>query len=253
MSAYLTRVIDPKHLKRNKIEKMHQLYLGYYSGVTLEQFERDIHNLNRIIILEEKQSEKPMGFLGMGLLYLTHHNKKITIVFGGKTVLDRQLWKSRWSARLQSVWAKEMFLHYLKHISQPHYMYGSPTGYRTYLLFAGASIEYWPCWYQYHPDLEALAHEISVKLYGDDYDAQKKIVIFHSAYALKEDVSDITPELIAKNPGIKLFSELNPDWAKATGLPFIARVDLKMLLRVFYKKLWRGFKFFNRKTKKHSD
>jgi hypothetical protein len=54
--------------------------------------------------------------------------------------------------------------------------------------------------------------------------------------ALKEQVADITPELLSE-PRIKYFQEKNPNWARGEELTCIARMTFFMPLKYLLKKL----------------
>lgn len=239
MSEILFKVIKSDELDDAQVSAMHQLFLEYYNGVSLDQFAQDLKKSTQCIIAINKSTNKIAGFIGQHILGIPYKEKNIVVFCGGKTISDRQYWKGHLTNQLQMLWIKELFAHYLKNISKPHYMYFAPTGFKTYLLLTNNSIEYWPCWNNNDEELSDIANFISVYLYDHDYNSSTKLVNFKQYYALRQDVAEITEEML-KNPKIALFAKLNPTWKQGTGLPSIARINLLTLIKMVYRKFRRS-------------
>ena len=119
----------------------------------------------------------------------------------------------------------------MKYVNTPVFWLLISKGYKTYLLLTNNFHQFYPCSKSHNMRLEAVVDEYCKQLYPLAYDPITRLLDFGGEYQnLKDDVAEITDEMIANDQNIRHFEKLNPSWKQGTELPCAGEVTISMLL-----------------------
>jgi hypothetical protein len=230
----IAATVRVKKLSRLEIERMYELFSEYYQNHTRESFEHDLLEKNHVILLRDSQTSVLQGFSTLLRVTLLKSGKKIIGVYSGDTVIGREYWGS---GALGIEFLKYLWKLNLRSAGTPVYWFLISKGYKTYLLMAKNFVTHYPRIESETPtEYRQLMDEFYGKKFGSNYDPASGVIRFNGvACALKDQVADITPELL-KEPRIDFFQRRNPGWMKGDELACVARMTFWMPFKYALKK-----------------
>lgn len=210
----------------------------YYSPVDRDQFEKDLREKTKIILLLGPQSEI-LGFSTILVQELLVLGRKILAIYSGDTVLDRDHWGN---GALGRAFGRFLLQTKLKNPWVPCYWFLISKGYKTYLLMANNFPKHFPRFECPTPPFERAAmDQFYGSKFGASYISEKNWILPQgNSYALRVSVADIDYGLL-KIPRISFFVERNPQWQKGYELTCIAHVSLWVPFRYFLKRTIKRF------------
>ncbi len=226
-----------KSLARGEIDRMYDLFSEYYQNHTRESFEHDLLEKNHVILLRDSRTRVLQGFSTLLTVTLSKSGKKIIGVYSGDTVTAREYWGS---GALGIEFLKYLWKLNLRSGGTPVYWFLISKGYKTYLLMARNFATHYPSIdRETPPEYRQLMDEFYGQKFGGSYDPASGVIRFTGvACALKDQVADITPDLL-REPRIDFFQRRNPGWAKGDELACVARMTFWMPFKYALKKAFK--------------
>lgn len=226
--------IRVKKVSRQELERMYELFAEYYQNHTYESFQHDLFAKNHVIFLKDKKTNRLQGFSTLLRVPLQMNGKKVVGVYSGDTVVNKDYWGS---PALGIEFLKYLWKLKVRRLGTPVYWFLISKGYKTYLLMAKNFKTFYPRFEDKTPEhFKLLMDEFYGNKFPDSYHIESGLII-HSgtSCALRENISDITMELISE-PRIAFFQKQNPEWAKGNELTCIAEMTLFMPFKYIIKK-----------------
>ena len=216
-----------KHVSVPQLLEMHQVFIQYYHNAPLNSFVTDMGKKTGIILLQEKYSEKIVGFSTWTELDIIRNGERSIGIFSGDTVVEKKFWGNK---ELQKTFVKQLLKTKIKNPKTPVFWLLISKGYKTYLLLTNNFPKHYPSYKRNNIKLESIVDEYCEQLYPEAYNREKRLLNFGSDYQfLKDDVAEITPNMTESNPKIRHFAKLNPSWQQGTELPCIGEVSVHMM------------------------
>jgi len=218
------------------MHRMYQVYRRYYENISLDVFCRDMLEKSGVFIIDERVSGRTVGFSTLKVLDMEVAGEKVTAVFSGDTIIEREFWGNK---VLQFQFFLRVLKEKLKRPGRPLFWLLISKGYKTYLLLANNFYTYYP-----HPEGQNshLAEHVGVycrALFPGYFCEHRGLLDFGSGYThLKDDVAGITDEMRHASAKIRFFEQRNPSWHRGTELPCIGLVDRHLLMR-YPLDVWR--------------
>ena len=231
----VSETLRVKKIKRGDIEKMYQLFSDYYNNHTLNTFEHDLFEKDHVILLRDKENQSIQGFSTLVCNPLRKSSKEVIGVFSGDTVVNKNYWGS---SVLGLEFLKYLWFLKIKRPGVPVYWFLITKGYKTYLMMAKNFSTFYPRFEEHTPqEYKKLMDDFYSKKFPHLYDPNSGLICHDGeSCALKEQVADITPDLLTE-PRIKFFQEKNPHWQRGEELTCIAKMTFWMPLKYLLKKL----------------
>jgi hypothetical protein len=207
---------------------MHALLYRHFSGVTREQFERDLTEKNWVLLLRDGDGAL-VGFSTM-LVYETRDDtgKAVSIVCSGDTIVDPSAWNS---AALPREWIAAVNRLRERYRNGPYYWLLITSGFRTYRLLS----TFWRTFYPRFDvptavDRQRLLDVIATERFGDRYDSATGIVRFERPQTLRPHLAGIAAER-HRDPHVAFFSKRNPGHVDGDELACLCELDESNLTR----------------------
>ncbi|MFT7371773.1 MAG: hypothetical protein ACI9T9_000452 [Oleiphilaceae bacterium] len=216
--------------------EMHRVFVQYYHNANLHNFVTDMGKKTGVIILQEKNTKKIIGFSTWTELNIIKGDKKSIGIFSGDTVVEKEYWGNK---ELQKTFVKQLLKTKIKNPKTSVFWLLISKGYKTYLLLTNNFPKHYPSHKKNNIKLESIVDEYCEQLYPDAYNKDDRLLNFGDDYQyLKDDVADITPDMTDENLDIRHFTKLNPSWQQGTELPCVGEVSLHMMWRFMRKNLF---------------
>lgn len=228
-------------LKEDQIKVMFSLFERYYENVNFEQFQSDLNNKTKVILLITAQKEIG-GFSTLTEFKIEHEGKVHHVLYSGDTIIDKNF---RGTAALTMEFLKNILMAKVKRPFSPVWWFLISKGYKTYLLLANNFITYYPRFDKPTPMKEkSILDEMATQLFQDNYSRELGLIEFpkDEHERLKSLVAPISDTLKEKNPKIAFFEEKNPNWQDGVELACIGEVSLMLGIRHPLKVLFKLFK-----------
>lgn len=234
-NALKATTIEVKNLKRDEVLRMYELFNEYYIHHDLSQFEQDLFEKDHVILLRDKENQSIQGFSTLVCNPLRKSSKEVIGVFSGDTVVNKNYWGS---SVLGLEFLKYLWFLKIKRPGVPVYWFLITKGYKTYLMMAKNFSTFYPRFEEHTPqEYKKLMDDFYSKKFPHLYDPNSGLICHDGeSCALKEQVADITPDLLTE-PRIKFFQEKNPHWQRGEELTCIAKMTFWMPLKYLLKKL----------------
>jgi hypothetical protein len=224
---------------------MHKVFVQYYHNANLHNFVTDMGKKTGVIILQEKNTKKIIGFSTWTELDITTNGKKSIGIFSGDTVVEKEYWGNK---ELQKTFVKQLLKTKIKNPQTSVFWLLISKGYKTYLLLTNNFPKHYPSHKRNNIKLESIVDEYCEQLYADAYNKDNRLLNFGDNYQyLKDDVAEITPHMTDENLEIRHFTKLNPSWQQGTELPCVGEVSIYMMWRFMLKNV---FSVKGKKTQK---
>lgn len=224
-----------KHVSVPQLLEMHQVFIQYYHNAGLNNFVTDMGKKTGVIILQEKSTDKIVGFSTWTELDIEQNGEKAIGIFSGDTVVEKQYWGNK---ELQKVFVKQLLKTKIKKPKTPVFWLLISKGYKTYLLLTNNFPKHYPSHEKNNIKLEAVVDQYCQQLYPDAYNKENRLLDFGDNYQyLKDDVAEITEDMTEENPEIRHFTKLNPSWQQGTELPCVGEVSVHMMWNFMRKNM----------------
>jgi hypothetical protein len=225
--------------------EMHKVFVQYYHNANLHNFVTDMGKKTGVIILQEKNTKKIIGFSTWTELDITTDGKKSIGIFSGDTVVEKEYWGNK---ELQKTFVKQLLKTKIKNPQTSVFWLLISKGYKTYLLLTNNFPKHYPSHKSNNIKLESIVDDYCEQLYPDAYNKDNRLLNFGDNYQyLKDDVAEITPHMTDENLEIRHFTKLNPSWQQGTELPCVGEVSIYMMWRFMLKNV---FSVKGKKTQK---
>jgi hypothetical protein len=213
---------------------MFRLMDRYYTGMTRDQFDRDLSNKDHLIRMFDGAGEL-CGFSTIQRLWLDYQGKKILVVFSGDTVIDQDCWGQK---HLQNGFTRYLIRTWFERPFRPLYWFLISKGFKTYLLMRN-NFASWPNHRGQAPaEVQTVLDAAANTKYSEQYDSERGLIVFprgDGTQAVKSPYLQLSAEEL-KNPDIRYFVERNPEHHLGDELCCLAKVRLRELL-------WIGLKY----------
>lgn len=222
------------------LRAMYAVFTRYYDNISLEQFIEDMSAKTGIIVLRDQNEDRIVGFSTLKSKRLRIGHRRVTGVFSGDTILEREYWGNR---SLQVAFYGRMVREKIKRPLSPVFWLLISKGYKTYLLLANNFVRYYPDVEGRFDWLEPYVDAYCRILFPGAYSPDSRLLDFgEGSTHLKGEVTPITRTMRQHNPKIRFFEECNPSWQRGTELPCIGLVGYLELFRfpfLLLAKSWR--------------
>ena len=208
---------------------MHELFAEYYENADMDTFVRDLSRKDGAVLVYEADGGPLRGFTTMKTMPLPEVGPTAIGVFSGDTILHESHWGD---PALQNGVARFMTRLKFSNLNSRVYWLLISKGYKTYLLMAKNFPHYYPRYDEPNdPDLEAIAERYAKSIFPDYYDESRRVLDFgHRYQRLRGEVAPITSQDRLREPAIRYFERLNPEWTRGVELPCVAEISLDMLI-----------------------
>ncbi len=224
-----TRYHKLEQISIKEIREMFKVFCRYYENTSMEQFVADLSKKTGAFIIRRKLDDAIVGFSTMGIYHLNVDGRKIRGIFSGDTILDKDYWGNR---AMNAAFVKRVLWEAIKDPLTPQDWFLISKGYKTFLLLTRNFPDYYP-----HPERETPELKRITQAYCDEFflgylNRERMVLDFGEGYnCLKDEVTPITHEQ-RQEADIAFFEKCNPDWARGTELPCVARADLMTFFQV---------------------
>lgn len=228
----ITKTLLPVEKLNQEKDEMFSLLKTHFTGVTPEQFEKDLTSKNWVILLRDNLILK--GFTTMLFYDAKFEEETVRIVYSGDTITDPSMWSS---PALAQAWVAS-----IKEIHQGRkeklYWLLISSGFRTYRFLSVFWKTFYPCYNQNTPpNIAKLINNLAQKQFGQDYDAQTGIVRFPQPQILRPHVREIPYQRLT-NPHVTFFLQKNPNYHQGDELVCLAEVSEAHLTRAGLR-IWK--------------
>jgi len=208
-------------LSERDIQSMFRVFGENFNGATMETFERDLRSKNWVIVLRDATTHEIEGFSTLALYETEFHNKPLSVVYSGDTIIRREYWGT---PQLPSTWIKTV-LEKSAHMVEPLYWLLISSGYKTYRFLTVFYKEFYPRYdVPTPPDIQYLMEHLASQRFGLDYHCEEGVVRFRDgATPLREGLAEVTDQRL-HDPHVAFYLERNPGYINGDELVCITRV-----------------------------
>lgn len=211
-----------KNISVLQLLEMHKVFIKYYHNADLATFVTDMGKKTGVFIIQEKRTNKIVGFSTWTEFDLMQDGERAIGVFSGDTIIEKEYWGN---TALQKAFAIQLLKTKIKNPKTPVYWLLISKGYKTYLLLTNNFPIHYPSYEKNNIKLEGVVDHYCKTLYPDAYNEEDKLLNFGEDYQfLKDDVAQITDAMTKNDPNIRHFTKLNPSWDKGVELPCAGEV-----------------------------
>jgi len=224
-----------KYVSVPQLLEMHKVFVQYYHNADLHTFVTDMGKKTGVILLQEKGSNRIVGFSTWTELNINQNGDKSIGIFSGDTVVEKEYWGNK---ELQKTFVKQLLKTKIKNPKTPVFWLLISKGYKTYLLLTNNFPKHYPSHEKNNIKLESIVDEYCEQLYPSAYNKENRLLDFGDDYQfLKGDVAEITDDMTDENPKIRHFAKLNPSWQQGTELPCVGEVSVHMMWNFMRKNM----------------
>lgn len=198
-------VLEREQLSPSLTDEMYQLLTNHFDGVTRTQFERDLSEKNRVILL--LRDGTVVGFSTI-LAYTTIFEcSPLNVIYSGDTIVSPAAWGTTALPRAWVAAVNELRADLPDH---PCYWLLLTSGFRTYRFLPVFWRDFFPrhdCHTPLH--IEALLKHLAAERFGDQFDPANGIVRFARPQRLSHELKCVDASRL-ENPHIAFFNKRNP-------------------------------------------
>lgn len=224
-----------KHISVPNLLEMHKVFVQYYHNADLNNFVTDMGKKTGVILLQDRDSKKIIGFSTWTELEIVKNGKKSIGIFSGDTVVEKRFWGNK---ELQKTFVKQLLKTKIKNPNTSVFWLLISKGYKTYLLLTNNFPKHYPSHKKNNIKLESIVDDYCEQLYPSAYNKENRLLNFGNDYQyLKDDVAEITSNMTKENLEIRHFTKLNPSWQQGTELPCVGEVSIYMMWNFMRKNM----------------
>jgi hypothetical protein len=201
-----SRLVRTENLCLKDTQAMYSLLNTHFDGVKLDVFEADLASKNWVILLEEANTDRLIGFSTM-LVYTTQFaGESLGVVYSGDTIVDPNGWSS---CSLSRCWIASVNQLRSEYAQDKLYWLLISSGYRTYRFLPTFWQDFYPRYDTATPEhILSLMEFLCRDRFGNDYNQNLGIVRFPHPHQLRQ-LKGIPKERL-QDPHIRFFATKNP-------------------------------------------
>jgi hypothetical protein len=199
-------VVRRDELSPSLADEMFQLLTTHFDGVTRTQFESDLAEKNRVILLFRDASL--VGFSTLLAYTTTFEGSPLNVIYSGDTIVSPTAWGTTALPRAWVAAVNELRADLPEHRC---YWLLLTSGFRTYRFLPVFWREFFPrhdCRTPAH--IAALLEHLAIERFGKQFDPDTGIVRFPQPQKLNHQLQ-CADEGRSQNPHIAFFNKRNPD------------------------------------------
>jgi hypothetical protein len=233
MADYLEgRVVDANAISNFQKNEMFSLLTNNFEGYTKKNFEKDLENKDKVILLENSLKEIG-GFTTIQNFDVLSKDQTIRGIFSGDTIINSRYWNKH---NMFKVWLEYTFQK--KEESQnPLYWFLISSGCRTYKILPAFFKDYFPKYDKEDATMKNVLDVFAEHKFGNEYDSKSGLIIFQkSTERLKCNLANVD-EKQAKNPHVAYFLNKNPKFYLGHELACVVEIKKENLTNMGLKLL----------------
>jgi len=213
---------------------MYALFASQFSGVSRDEFLRDLAEKNWVLLLRGEHGELA-GFSSLHVYRTVVGERELTVVYSGDTVVDVRTWSD---SALSYYWMGAIDFLQRFYDTDRLYWFLLVSGYRTYRFLPVYSEFFYPRYDRpTPPEVQETMDALALARFGDRYDPATGIVRLRAPARLKGELSGI-PEHRLGDPHVAFFAERNPGHEHGDELVCFSILAEDKLTRLG-KRMWR--------------
>jgi hypothetical protein len=219
-------VVPREQLSSSLKDEMFQLFKTHFDGVTRTQFEDDLAEKNRAILLFRDTTM--VGFSTI-LAYTTHYNgSPLNVIYSGDTIVTPAAWGTTALPRAWVSAVNELSANLPEH---PCYWLLLTSGFRTYRFMPVFWRNFFPRYNCKTPaHIETLLKHLALERFGRQFNEINGIVRFNHPQRLNEELQ-CTEVNRSQNPHIAFFNHKNPGHMHGDELVCLTEISVTNLTR----------------------
>ncbi len=231
----IRKIEQVSSLSNQTKEQMFQLMNLYYTNTFRSQFETDLSEKNRVLLIINSQSNELAGFSTQKIFKTTFNQSTYTILFSGDTIMQHHYWGAG-GMELVLAFGELMMQIIDGDPDTPAYWMLISKGLRTYKYLPVFFNEYYPTYTKQTPsEIKLLMNFLGDLKFGDKYNPKTGIIeASEQAQFLKPEYQ---PEKSIRKPHEKLYYELNPGYEKGDELLCLSPLTMNNLNTFIKEKL----------------
>lgn len=199
------RLVSRAELSSVEKAEMFRLLSDHFSGVTPEQFARDLVEKNLAVLLES--DSRLVGFSTLMAYTTLFDGEQINVIYSGDTIVARDAWGT---TALPRAWVAGVDA--LRSTLPPGRCFWLllTSGFRTYRFLPVFWRVFYPrCDAPAEPASRRMLDDLAHQRFGSQYDRELGIVRFNHPQRLRSDLQEVPPER-TRDPHIAFFLSRNP-------------------------------------------
>lgn len=208
----LSGIVRPvSELTPDEHERLYSLLQRYFNNVTRAQFEQDLAEKDRVILLTDSLIGQIQGFSTLMQLRVVIDDRPVVAFFSGDTIVERAYWGE---SALSRLWSRYVF-GYAGQIRRAApetrvYWFLICSGYKTYRFLPTFFREFYPAYDRPTPQgVKRILDALAWLKFPSEYEAERGVVRLGQATPLRPEVAAITAHVRA-NPHVAFFVAANP-------------------------------------------
>lgn len=194
-------------------QQMYHLLSAYFEGLTQAQFESDLEEKNRVILLT--RGPRLVGFSTLLAYETSFDHAPVSVVYSGDTIVSQEAWGSPALPRAWIATVNELRGAFPR---GRYYWLLLTSGFRTYRFLPVFWREFYPRFDRQTPaQHQRLLDQLARQRFGDRYDQLTGIVRFTQPQRLRAGLSSI-PETRGSDPHVAFFAARNSGHARGDEL-----------------------------------
>jgi hypothetical protein len=229
------RIVEVAELWPRSRDEMFALIDRHFDGMSRATFEADLDEKQWVIQLLDSATGVIRGFSTQVLWELDVDGRRVSAVYSGDTIVDRDHWGSNLLAQL---WGQFVISLIDERPDSELLWFLISMGYKTYRFLPVFFCEFYPRHDAPTPRwAKAIIDAAACFKYASAYDAPAGIIrASPKACRLRAGVADVTAERL-QDPHIRFFAERNPGHARGDELCCIAPLNRANFTKAAYRLL----------------
>ena len=205
--------LPPADLSCAQRNEMLALLRRHFIGVTRDQFERDLAEKNRVILV--RHGARLVGFSTLLAYEAFFEGEPVSVIYSGDTIVAPEAWGSTALPRAWIATVNDLRASYGR---GPYYWLLLTSGFRTYRFLPVFWRTFWPC-FDAAPGAphRRLLARLARERFGEQFDEGTGLVRFHRPQKLLPSLAEVPAGRIA-DPHIAHFLSRNPRHAEGDEL-----------------------------------
>lgn len=231
---YSCRFVSVARLGAGTKQEMARLYLSYYDASSTSVFLRDLEAKDEALLVHA--SGRLVGFTTLRLFEHDWGGARLSVVYSGDTIVERQHWGQH---ALAFAWIEHAGNLRRRHPRRPLYWFLLVKGHRTFRFLPAFAKSFYPHWSQDDTRLKPLADSLATNMFPLDYNPATGVVEFEpSRGQLKPEIAAPGDNALTRED-VRFFLARNPGYLRGHELVCVCELDehnLKPLARRLFLK-----------------
>ncbi len=229
------RIVEVADLSPRSRDEMFSLIDRYFAGMSRATFETDLDEKQWVIQLLDSATGAIRGFSTQTLWELDVDGRRVSAVYSGDTIVDRDHWGSNLLAQL---WGQLVISLVDERAGCELVWFLISMGYKTYRFLPVFFREFYPRHDAPTPHwAKAIIDAAAGFKYAGNYDASAGIIrAAPKACRMRAGVADVTAERL-RDPHVRFFAERNPGHGRGDELCCIAPLERANFTRAAHRLL----------------